>query len=109
MLGLGGDNSDGAVGTHSQEIRNIYISSRFFTPGLWSTMIYISCVQDHVAYVRNTMSSKVFNVNPGLGPFRRHVFHGVGTFYEGAMVKGYSTNATDSAVQANIVAAGYGK
>jgi len=25
------------------------------------------------------------------------------------MTKGYSTNATDAAVQANIVAAGYGK
>jgi hypothetical protein len=32
----------------------------------------------------------------------------VGTFYEGAMTTGYATNATDSAVQANIVAAGYG-
>ena len=28
---------------------------------------------------------------------------------EGVMTKGYSTNATDTAVQANIVAAGYGK
>lgn len=28
---------------------------------------------------------------------------------EGVMTKGYSTNATDAAVQANIVAAGYGK
>jgi len=33
----------------------------------------------------------------------------IGTFYEGAMTKGYSTKATDDAVQANIVAAGYGK
>lgn len=33
----------------------------------------------------------------------------VGTFYEGVMTKGYSTNATDAAVQANIVGAGYGK
>ena len=33
----------------------------------------------------------------------------VGTFYEGVMTTGYSTNATDAAVQANIVAAGYGK
>lgn len=32
----------------------------------------------------------------------------VGTFYEGAMTTGYSTNATDSAIQANIVSAGYG-
>jgi hypothetical protein len=30
-----------------------------------------------------------------------------GTFYEGAIVKGYPTDATDAAVQANIVAAGY--
>ena len=32
-----------------------------------------------------------------------------GTFYEGAMVEGYTSDATDDAVQANIVAAGYGK
>ncbi|MFF4209114.1 alpha-L-arabinofuranosidase B [Streptomyces sp. NPDC001796] len=30
-----------------------------------------------------------------------------GTFYEGAMVKGYPSDATDVAVQANIAAAGY--
>ena len=33
----------------------------------------------------------------------------VGTFYEGAMVQGVTSDATDAAVQANIVAAGYGK
>ena len=33
----------------------------------------------------------------------------IGTFYEGAMTKGVSSQATDDAVQANIVAAGYGK
>jgi len=32
-----------------------------------------------------------------------------GTFYEGAIVSGYPTDATDSAIQANIVSAGYGK
>lgn len=31
-----------------------------------------------------------------------------GTFYEGAMVAGYPSDATDAAVQSNIVAAGYG-
>ncbi len=31
-----------------------------------------------------------------------------GTFYEGAIVKGYPSDATDAAVQANITAAGYG-
>ncbi len=31
-----------------------------------------------------------------------------GTFYEGAVVAGYPSDATDSSVQANIVAAGYG-
>src|SRR4029453_1507758 len=30
-----------------------------------------------------------------------------GTFYEGAIVAGYPSDATDDAVQANIVAAGY--
>ena len=33
----------------------------------------------------------------------------VGTFYEGVMTRGYSTDATDKAVQDNIVAVGYGK
>jgi hypothetical protein len=31
----------------------------------------------------------------------------IGTFYEGVMTKGFSSDATDAAVQANIVAAGY--
>ena len=31
-----------------------------------------------------------------------------GTFYEGAMVSGYPSDATENSVQANIVAAGYG-
>ena len=31
-----------------------------------------------------------------------------GTFYEGAMVAGYPSDATDNAIQANIIAAGYG-
>ena len=33
----------------------------------------------------------------------------IGTFYEGVMVQGYSSNSTDPLVQANIVAVGYGK
>ena len=33
----------------------------------------------------------------------------IGTFYEGVMTAGYSSDATDAAVQANIVAVGYGK
>jgi hypothetical protein len=33
----------------------------------------------------------------------------VGTFYEGAMTSGYSPDSIDAAIQANIVAAGYGK
>ena len=32
-----------------------------------------------------------------------------GTFYEGCMAQGVTTKATDDALQANIVAAGYGK
>jgi non-reducing end alpha-L-arabinofuranosidase len=34
--------------------------------------------------------------------------HSVGTFFEGVMTAGYPTDAADNAVQANIVAAGYG-
>ena len=33
----------------------------------------------------------------------------IGTFYEGCIVTGYPTDATEDALQANIVAAGYGK
>ena len=33
----------------------------------------------------------------------------IGTFYEGAIVQGIPSSETDQAVQANIVAAGYGK
>jgi hypothetical protein len=33
----------------------------------------------------------------------------IGTFYEGVMTTGYSTDAADDAVQANIIAAGYGR
>ncbi len=32
-----------------------------------------------------------------------------GTFYEGAIVAGYPSDATDEAVQANVVSAGYGQ
>jgi len=32
---------------------------------------------------------------------------GEGTFFEGVLTSGYPSNATESAVQANIVAAGY--
>ena len=33
----------------------------------------------------------------------------IGTFYEGVMTAGYTSDATDDRIQANIVAAGYGK
>jgi hypothetical protein len=32
-----------------------------------------------------------------------------GTFYEGAIVSGYPSDATDDAIQANVISAGYGK
>jgi hypothetical protein len=32
-----------------------------------------------------------------------------GSFFEGVMTSGYPTDATEDAVQANIVAAGYGR
>jgi len=32
-----------------------------------------------------------------------------GTFYEGVVTQGFASDATDALVQANIVAAGYGK
>jgi hypothetical protein len=33
----------------------------------------------------------------------------LGTFYEGAMVSGYPSDATDESIQNNLTAAGYGK
>ena len=35
--------------------------------------------------------------------------YALGTFFEGAMTAGYASAATEDAIQANIVAAGYGK
>jgi hypothetical protein len=32
-----------------------------------------------------------------------------GTFYEGCLVSGYPSDATENAIQANIIAAGYGR
>ena len=42
----------------------------------------------------------------GIGGDNSHT--GEGTFFEGCVTSGYPTDATDNAVQANIVAAGYG-
>jgi hypothetical protein len=44
-----------------------------------------------------------------LGTGGDNSFMGSGDFFEGAMTTGYATDATDAAIQANIVAAGYGK
>lgn len=33
---------------------------------------------------------------------------GVGTFFEGVIANGYTSDATDDAIQADIVGAGYG-
>jgi hypothetical protein len=44
-----------------------------------------------------------------LGTGGDNSFMGVGDFFEGAMTVGYASDATDDAVQANIVAAGYGR
>jgi len=60
------------------------------------------------------------NLPPGYSPMKKEggIILGTGgddssasagTFYEGAMVKGYPSDATENAVQADIVAAGYGK
>ena len=43
----------------------------------------------------------------GIGGDNSHT--GEGTFFEGCVTSGYATDATDNAVQANIVAAGYGR
>ena len=44
-----------------------------------------------------------------LGVGGNNSYTGQGTFFEGCIVTGYPSDATDNAVQANIVAAGYGK
>ena len=33
--------------------------------------------------------------------------HGIGTFFEGVIASGFTSDTTDNAVQADIVAAGY--
>jgi len=43
----------------------------------------------------------------GIGGDNSHT--GEGTFFEGCVVSGYPADATDDAVQANVVAAGYGR
>jgi hypothetical protein len=43
----------------------------------------------------------------GVGGDNSHT--GEGTFFEGCMTSGYASDATDDAVQSNIVAAGYGR
>ena len=70
ILGIGGDNSDGAV------------------------------------YASRTPHSGLILSNISLTSLRGRCR---GTFYEGVMTKGYSSNATDAAVQQDIVSAGYGK
>ena len=42
----------------------------------------------------------------GIGGDNSH--GGAGTFFEGAIIRGFPSDATETAVQANIVAAGYG-
>jgi non-reducing end alpha-L-arabinofuranosidase len=44
-----------------------------------------------------------------LGTGGDNSFMGVGDFFEGAMTTGYASDATEDAVQANVVAAGYGR
>ena len=46
---------------------------------------------------------------PPLTPLRppTPTLSAIGVFYEGCIVQGYTTDAADDAVQANIVAAGY--
>ena len=44
-----------------------------------------------------------------LGTGGDNSYAAVGDFFEGAMTSGYASDATDNAVQANIVAAGYGR
>jgi len=59
------------------------------------------------------------NLPPGYSPMKKEggIILGIGgddssssagTFYEGAMVRGYPSDATENSVQQNIVAAGYG-
>lgn len=43
----------------------------------------------------------------GIGGDNSHA--GVGTFFEGAVISGYPADSTEDSIQANIVAAGYGK
>ena len=59
-------------------------------------------IANHVIVVRGSGS-----IILGIGGDNSDSAHG--TFYEGCMTSGLASNATDALVQANIVAAGYGK
>ena len=53
-------------------------------------------------------SAKVITVAARVGLGGDTSNDGVGTFYEGVVTKGYSSDEADDAVQANIIAARYG-
>ena len=73
------------------------------------------CRQLSYSIERHAMTRFTSQCNPlwqggiilGIGGDNSH--GAVGTFYEGVMTSGYSSNETDAAVHANIVAAGYGR
>ena len=66
---------------------------------------------EHLATVSSSLSTLVVTVVEctvaGIGG--DNSCGAIGTFYEGAMTATFTSDATDAAVQANIVAAGYGK
>jgi len=81
----GGDASSGGLGTYYKGA----------LPGGWSPMKKQGAI---------VLGSGGDCCKPGGGANQS-----VGTFYEGCIVTGYPTDATEDAVQANIVAAQYGK
>ena len=66
-----------------------------------------SCICDWVGSTCTTRCGKEGGIILGTGGDNSD--GAVGTFFEGAMVTGYVSDEVDAAIQANIVAAGYGK
>lgn len=130
ILGVGGDNADRKVGsestvgtiTHQPQSKNQAVQ----IPGMSiGTHVFFFHHHAHVSNVHRIGGSLIVylsswsrgrvRVQSSAARISRpsHVnffsVRGTGTFYEGLLTVGLTTDASDNAVQANIVAAGYGK
>ena len=69
--------------------------------------VFLRWISQHVSLTRYQPMQKQGSIILGIGG--DNSAHAGGTWYEGCLTAGVSSAATDAKVQANIVAAGYGK